>query len=794
MTTSFSNIFRQGDVKHIEIPIMQRDYAQGREDGCVPRIRKAFLEVLHGALTGGDAIGLDFVYGEVEDGRMIPLDGQQRLTTIFLLHWYLAARNGVTSADCDFLAKFTYKTRYSARDFCQHLIVQRPPFPLATTPSEWLRDQHWYADTWKHDPTIQSMLVVLDDIHDLFPNVDGDTCRAAWQRLVAEDKPAITFEILSLTGMGLTDDLYIKMNSRGKPLTDFEHFKADFEQTLREVSEADGEKFAGKETPYQEFVCKVDQNWSDLLWPLRGTDDIIDDKFLRLFRFLTDIAIHRHRLPVELDAFDKDINQWAAAVYGKDNKNNPLASQRYLFDALDRLSDTFGPLKDAGKIADWFRNIFTENGYRPDAVAIFDKQLDLLGSCCEKYGIMAAKNRAFSLSRTLLLFAIIDYLMADPKPTPKDFTQRLRTVRNLIFASDDEIRLENFPALLDETSEVIRSGDLTKVQTYNKWQIDEERRKADFLAEHPDLRETLYRLEDHDLLRGCVAAFNLDADTFARRAKLFHEIFPEEGNPAFRKISAALLACGNYSRKVSEGRYQFGSPELPSVWRELLTNPASKEFALTRQVLSTMLDALYNIDGASISDRLQTIVDRYLASQEEVSNFDWRYYMVKYDVMRSGRSGLFISSSGAMGFDLCMMMAPQLNSYYHDPYLLAVIEKSEAKVGQDVAKLRHYGWDGYQPAGRWIELARTSEALMSCRDEGFQLQAPSSDAELTAFKAIVQKHKVETNLLLLVPQEGVDDVYDKEDRVCSGANLLRALIAGEPPTTRIPASGDAFQA
>ena len=55
MTRSFSNIFSQGDVKFIEIPIIQRDYAQGRQDGAVPRIRKAFLKVLHGALPA--AIG-----------------------------------------------------------------------------------------------------------------------------------------------------------------------------------------------------------------------------------------------------------------------------------------------------------------------------------------------------------------------------------------------------------------------------------------------------------------------------------------------------------------------------------------------------------------------------------------------------------------------------------------------------------------------------------------------------------------------------------------------------------------
>ena len=42
----------------------------------------------------------------------------------------------------------------------------------------------------------------------------------------------ITFQLLKLDEFGLSDDLYIKMNARGKPLTNFETFKARFGQDL----------------------------------------------------------------------------------------------------------------------------------------------------------------------------------------------------------------------------------------------------------------------------------------------------------------------------------------------------------------------------------------------------------------------------------------------------------------------------------------------------------------------------------------------------------------------------------
>src|ERR1700722_19715328 len=81
-------------VDQIEIPLIQRDYAQGREDRRASAIRSRFLDALHTALTEGAPVGLDFIYGEVRDGTFEPLDGQQRLTTLFLLHWYLASRCG----------------------------------------------------------------------------------------------------------------------------------------------------------------------------------------------------------------------------------------------------------------------------------------------------------------------------------------------------------------------------------------------------------------------------------------------------------------------------------------------------------------------------------------------------------------------------------------------------------------------------------------------------------------------------------------------------------------------------
>ena len=113
--TSYSGLFTrtfEGGLKvsGIEIPLIQRDFAQGRQDVATNRVRRNFLDALVIAITQGPPLSLDFVYGETEGDLLMPLDGQQRLTTLFLLHWYLAARCARLDHARPWL-RFTYATR-----------------------------------------------------------------------------------------------------------------------------------------------------------------------------------------------------------------------------------------------------------------------------------------------------------------------------------------------------------------------------------------------------------------------------------------------------------------------------------------------------------------------------------------------------------------------------------------------------------------------------------------------------------------------------------------------------------
>ena len=155
MITNATSFWKFIENHHIEIPIIQRDYAQGRKKQ--EYLRKNFLEnikqALDNRLAGGtDVLKLDFVYGAENDGTLLPLDGQQRLTTLWLLHWYVALKAGKLDRASKRLKKFTYETRISSREFCQNLCVSENFMDAkdCTDIVGYIISRTWFYSSWNY--------------------------------------------------------------------------------------------------------------------------------------------------------------------------------------------------------------------------------------------------------------------------------------------------------------------------------------------------------------------------------------------------------------------------------------------------------------------------------------------------------------------------------------------------------------------------------------------------------------------------------------------------------------------
>ncbi len=656
-------------LKKISIPIIQRDYAQGRNTPEIDRVRVRFLESLLKAITE-QPITLDFVYGDIDsNGVMTPLDGQQRLTTLFLLHWYAAKKESVDEDSWSFLKNFSYETRYSARDFCSELVKFTPSFECKI--SEDIENQAWFPLEWKKDPTISSMLVMINDIDKMFRDVPN-----IWNSL---ESKSISFYFLPIKDMGLTDELYIKMNSRGKPLTTFEHFKAELERELRVIDEDAAKR----------VMAKFDREWMDLLWEYRDSgnsteDDMItDDEFLRYFKFICDIICFRRGDSAQDRSYDEFdlINIYFS-------RNNPevynnIATLEIFFDCwcgMDRLG--------FNNPTDFLESIFTY-GHAEDKVSVENRYaLNIFDDCVHSYSDRSGRQRQFPLPRIVLLYSICMYLQNSEDIRRDQFIRRLRIVNNLILNSEDQISdradRNRMQAILKATDNIMLNGtfDDSIDNNFNSNQLHEEKDKDIFVEANPDKAEMLYKLEDHPLLRGQIGIIGLEHLDFCER---FETLFSCDWD----KVDCAMAITGNYWQvERNKWRFQFGSSSTPSAWIELFHKSSNVGYDTTSKVLLELLDKT----SVFTNEYLDQLIANHIAQCESRSVFPWSYYYVKYNEFRPGKYGKAANGNteGKGNYTYCIMRTQQMvctSSY--NPFLRIVDE--EHLSADDCGRRIEYG-------------------------------------------------------------------------------------------------------
>ena len=251
----------------VEIPILQRDYAQGRLDPRTKGMNRKgenFIRVLFNALREEKGLRMDIIYGSIETRdddhpekkTFIPLDGQQRLTTLWLLHWYLFQWEERSKEIASLLQRFTYATRSTARDFCQRLCSLRLTRDELANPLAYFSERMWFTSKYSYDPTIQAMLNMLNAI-----------AKEQHKQPVSFDLlESLQFRSFDIGAYELTDELYIKMNRRGKQLESIENLKADFVGYLKKI----GHDFSKPDS----YDRKLDHEWADMAWERRKNGDL----------------------------------------------------------------------------------------------------------------------------------------------------------------------------------------------------------------------------------------------------------------------------------------------------------------------------------------------------------------------------------------------------------------------------------------------------------------------------------------------------------------------------------------
>ena len=633
------------DKYSVVIPQLQRDYAQGRDEA--KELRERFLSQILHVLRGEGRLNLDFVYGYDKalspnhHPIFYPLDGQQRLTTLWLLHWYLLPSESLAE-EREWLLRFSYHTRSSSTRFCQ-LLVEHAVVDDSRLDVTAIKDQPWYRQSYNADATIAAMLGTLRTIKEL---VAPEERVALWKRLCHQR--ALTFDVIDIKGeeFRLTDELYIKMNARGKQLTSFECYKADLIQALRKLDDL-GKPWLYKkgQLSYADyFAFKVDNEWLDLFY--NGEIDGLDE---RMYGFIQNIAKLCFFLDPENAKKNVDAFTYSDSVdvfLRRDNVHRLIS----ILDLFERIQAK-QPLRDFFVTLTPSIRFLEENGEEAPASV-----KDLFRESCDK-------NASVNLVLLLALSHYMEkYQLVEATEELQDY---LRVVRNLLWGGRqrDKMRYQSnvrINSLLtywgwieplasrEQVLDAVKSSGevFLKKKENEKEPKSKLHQRVDFILKYPELKPLIGELEDHPLLAGQLGIFDLDLDAndFKRQAEAFKQIFdvafyaPKHTS---KLIIRALVASGypGVQGKNVWGGYRdtwfFGGNGRWSTVLSIKEYEQSEQRKAIRQLLSQFAGGT-----GDTKERLQRIIDAYLES-EDAKRRGWRYYFVKYPEFYSGDTNFF---------------------------------------------------------------------------------------------------------------------------------------------------------
>jgi len=608
----------------VVIPMLQRDYAYGRIEEAEKR--DGFLRNIKRYLAAPVPHELDFVYGTVDRKNILELlDGQQRITTLFLLHWYLSLITDSSGENhfSDFRnmmllpngePRFTYKTRFSSTDFCNAIVslkfkdvdyIQKYEELVnegKSSISETIKKEKWFLPHWNYDPTINGMLTMLDSIGEHF---SPSECEGYYKKLT--DKGQLVFNFLNLDDFKLTNELYIKMNSRGRALTRFENVKSKILKLYDEASKAVPEKYNAKLTEVnasfgtgitysslRDYVSlMMDTKWTDIFWnewvsdPNHEENPDVDNMMLS---FISVLAIFNHivfKMDGRMSLTRKEpLTREVNSLMNEKDKSKGITIK------YDTLLSMFceNDFKLMFDIIDYF-NIFNDDGrrktYLPTSFTQFSEKEAFRLLTNDYKSEMEYENKA-------KVFAYIKYLTLNPDPVPEHLESWMRFVSNVC---SNSYLLSNYTDTFcsslaglnylyaEDIASEIENKDFSKIVTLDPLQIKEERLKMklsvnqSWKAALENAETTLSYFEGrlrYPLIECCsVSESDVDSSekiiAFLSYVEKIAAIFPDSsGCKCENELIRALLSKGDYLMYFRSNNTLLKNADRDNSWRSFL--------------------------------------------------------------------------------------------------------------------------------------------------------------------------------------------------------------------------------
>ena len=473
------------------IPEIQRDYVWGNNEIVLRRFLKNIFNNNKKELD----IGFFYAYKVYQNEEIYALiDGQQRITTLVLLYWYLGIGE-------DYIKKFKFKVRENCNNFLEKLLeenISKIGKINGESISKRIKNCIWYLSIWDNDPTVKSMLKALDIINDEFKEFNK----------IIENKEDIKSNIeQNIIFTCITNDdrrlekEYISLNARGRELEQYEKLKA----ILVEDMENDKKKY--------EYLEKWEKDWQDILWECKG-DNVYntDNIWNAVLYWARDIFVIENNIYKEKD---NNINK----------KNDDNKKINFDFDLMnikgenykDILLKIFDWIIPALKIINKNKNLFQEKCQFNDKKVI-DIDTIIAGDKEESYKLSDGQ-RALFYGLLYLVKNKYDIKSVESINSMKkedltinkedEILERIRVFRNLIqnsYVDSSNLKnvVESLKLLSEKTiynfpNELLKNKKIRGIDLEQKY---EEALKLDIFKKYTKYKDTILKIENDTLFKG----------------------------------------------------------------------------------------------------------------------------------------------------------------------------------------------------------------------------------------------------------------------------------------------------
>ena len=608
-------------ISQIIIPKIQRPYAQGRTDRVSTYVRETLLEEVFDTFKTDKIFDFNFIYGILRRSNdeyvMELLDGQQRMTTLFLLYWYIANRELTEGDEADKLVRdalnrFIYETRSSSTVFCHKLASYRVDLSIQA-PSEVIKQAIWYFKSFDRDSTISAMLVMLDAIHKRYNEQDSRTLHTKLAN--------IQFYVQSLGFFNLSDELYVKMNARGLQLSPFESFKADLTNYIDRTDASSFNELVPLSSEESaefrfNFSVKLDTKWIDIFW--KNGSESFDAAYMSFFsRFFA----CKYIVSPQSRLSDANMRQEILRKIYNTEAENRVERNEYLgFQTFEEI------LKDHPEYLLTLDNVldtFYQFDFKDSKKAIYEMMSPAWKKpACDGDDFYCNRNSKMTHTNLILFGAVIEYIEAFSSFNTYVFKQWMRVVWNVVENTDidftvAESLIRKFSALIHSIAKRMFGGE-SFYEALSRWKEDntdqreknralcEEVLKASCIAKDVEWLPVLEDAERHPYFKGMVMFFykeGMSLPEYKHSLSLVKDMFDESGiSPLYRQDHLLIRAIVSQFVTWEELRNRFIT--------ERDANKYLKKIIASNNAVQQMLtDVLQGNSNEDVKERLTKYID-----------------------------------------------------------------------------------------------------------------------------------------------------------------------------------------